>query len=930
MSETTLNVRIQNRTDLEANWLSHDPVLLKGEIAVSSDKGNLYKVGDGTSKWSELTYNSAVSADAANYANYSTQTLSDNRGQQIDTTYVSGINVEQLEDSSVKITVTKGDSSSKVFSFADKDTTYEVMTGATNTSEGASGLVPKTVAGDNRKFLRGDGTWQSVEIGSIGQMTGATAESDGETGLVPAPGTGQQNMFLRGDGSWATPTDTTYSNMTGCTNLAAGTAGLVPAPEASSVTKFLSNKGSWEEVDLSVMTGASSITDGSSGLVPAPKAGNEGQFLRGDGTWATPINTTYEAASPDTLGLAKLYTSTGSNTDGSMTQDAITVALNSKSTTTHTHNSGDIVSLDASKLTGIISLDRLPAGALERFVVVENDTARFALTIDEVQNGDTVKVNESGVMYFVKDQTNLNNESGYAVYTAGAATSVPWSGITDVPAKFTPDSHYHEISDITDLELQLAGKAPTSHSHDFSELTGTVAVSQLPTSGVTAGTYKSITVDQYGRVTAGSNPTTLAGYGITDAASKTHTHVLEVDDITGLQDELDGKSDTGHTHSYLPLAGGTLTGAVTIKSATSESNAYGSTNPKLNFSNIDGNQLVSLIFTDYDSIANPASLTLIGNAGGEYFIAPNIKATTDIYEAGTKLSEKYQAKGNYAGSSSDGGAATSAVKWSTARNINGMSINGEANRVNYGTCSTAAATAAKVVDCTGFALITGAEITVKFTVTNTAASPTLNVNGTGAKAIYYRGAAISAGYLAANRTYTFRYNGTQYELVGDINTDTNTKATQTNTTTAADYRVILSTNANDTTETNTLRKSTNFKANPSTGAFYAKGYTKNDLSGQTLDINTLNLSAGTPHKMEYVEKTNGGAANITNIPVTGQPFILTVESVRWASTTDYITKQTFQSSGDKEKVYQRWCTSGTWSAWTASFTMGIMDFGFEG
>ena len=93
-------------------------------------------------------------------------------------------------------------------------------------------------------------------------------------------------------------------------------------------------------------------------------------------------------------------------------------------------------------------------------------------------------------------------------------------------------------------------------------------------------------------------------------------------------------------------------------------------------------------------------------------------------------------------------------------------------RANYGSCSTVAATAAKVVACTGFALATGSEMTVKFTVTNTAANPTLNVNGTGAKPIYYRGAAIAAGYLAANRTYIFRYNGTQYELVGDLDTNT--------------------------------------------------------------------------------------------------------------------------------------------------------------
>ncbi len=91
---------------------------------------------------------------------------------------------------------------------------------------------------------------------------------------------------------------------------------------------------------------------------------------------------------------------------------------------------------------------------------------------------------------------------------------------------------------------------------------------------------------------------------------------------------------------------------------------------------------------------------------------------------------------------------------------------------NYGTCATAAATAAKTVSCPGFTLADGAEITVKFKVTNTAAAPTLNVNKTGAKAIQYRGAAITAGYLAANRTYTFRYNGAQWDFVGDINTDT--------------------------------------------------------------------------------------------------------------------------------------------------------------
>lgn len=112
------------------------------------------------------------------------------------------------------------------------------------------------------------------------------------------------------------------------------------------------------------------------------------------------------------------------------------------------------------------------------------------------------------------------------------------------------------------------------------------------------------------------------------------------------------------------------------------------------------------------------------------------------------------------------GNAGSATKLATARNINGISFDGSANRFNYGTCSTAASTVAKTVSCTGFTLATGSEITVKFIYANTAANPTLNVNSTGTKAIYYNGSAITSGLLVAKGTYTFRYNGTQWDLVG--------------------------------------------------------------------------------------------------------------------------------------------------------------------
>ncbi|HJI10387.1 MAG TPA: hypothetical protein OIL90_09745 [Phascolarctobacterium faecium] len=104
--------------------------------------------------------------------------------------------------------------------------------------------------------------------------------------------------------------------------------------------------------------------------------------------------------------------------------------------------------IDASKITGVVKIENLPPTVIERIKTVENDAARFALTASTVQNGDTVKVVATGLMYYVKDDTKLGAEEGYEVYTAGAAASVPWSGITGLPSTFAPSVHNHKGSEI--------------------------------------------------------------------------------------------------------------------------------------------------------------------------------------------------------------------------------------------------------------------------------------------------------------------------------------------------------------------------------------------------------------------------------------------------------------------------------------------------
>jgi len=146
------------------------------------------------------------------------------------------------------------------------------------------------------------------------------------------------------------------------------------------------------------------------------------------------------------IDLTKYALKTDNAPTATKLQAARTIALSGAVTGSVSSDFGDNVTIsttlanfDASKIaSGTISIDRLPKAALERLVVVANDTARFALTTATAQSGDTVKVTSTGKMYLIKDESKLNSEDGYEPYTASQASSVPWSGVTGKPSTFTP------------------------------------------------------------------------------------------------------------------------------------------------------------------------------------------------------------------------------------------------------------------------------------------------------------------------------------------------------------------------------------------------------------------------------------------------------------------------------------------------------------
>ena len=140
-----------------------------------------------------------------------------------------------------------------------------------------------------------------------------------------------------------------------------------------------------------------------------------------------------------------------------------------------------VLNAKADLIGGLVPITQIPPAAIERLIIVANQVARFALTTASVQNGDTVKQSDTGEFYYVIDQTNLNNASGYAIYTAGTASSVAWTGITGVP---TP------VSTLTgtntgdqDLSLLAPKSSPT--------FTGTVTAPVLILSSETAFTIAS-------------------------------------------------------------------------------------------------------------------------------------------------------------------------------------------------------------------------------------------------------------------------------------------------------------------------------------------------------------------------------------------------------------------------------------------------------
>lgn len=329
------------------------------------------------------------------------------------------------------------------------DTTYSDFTGATSLADGAAGLVPKPLAGDETKFLSGNGQWTTVsqynlpiasanDLGGIkvgsnlsidsgtgvlsatdttySDFTGATTQQAGAAGLVPAPTTSDPEKYLKGDGTWDTPTGTTYS---------AGTNIQISAGNVISAT----------DTTYSDFTGSTASADGTSGLVPQPLIADKDKFLKGDGTWSTTPTKLVEMSYGESNAWQKfidaydagaiVYCRASSNANpatGSQTRKAFMAYVNNATTPTEVEFQyvRSVSSKTSSQPVDQVFVYKLTSSGGGTWTVQTRDMA------PKLAAGTNTSVSYSNGTYTVSaTDTTYSNMTGATSGTAGAAGLVP-------------------------------------------------------------------------------------------------------------------------------------------------------------------------------------------------------------------------------------------------------------------------------------------------------------------------------------------------------------------------------------------------------------------------------------------------------------------------------------------------------------------------
>lgn len=235
------------------------------------------------------------------------------------------------------------------------------------------------------------------------------------------------------------------------------------------VIALINSKGYITEADIPSLTGGAAATSGQyvSGVTVS---GHNVTVTKA----ALPTSVSGNAGTATKLATSRVIAIAGA-VSGSATFDG----------STNISISTTLANIDASKITsGTLNADRLPeipiskipAAAMERLYVVESQSAAMSLTIQE---GDVVQIGSGGPMYFCVSESASTFATKFKEFTAGSATSVPWSGVTNAPTKLSQFTNDSGFTTNKGTVTSVAMSVPTGLSISGSPITasGTLALS---------------------------------------------------------------------------------------------------------------------------------------------------------------------------------------------------------------------------------------------------------------------------------------------------------------------------------------------------------------------------------------------------------------------------------------------------------------------
>lgn len=246
-----------------------------------------------------------------------------------------------------------------------------------------------------------------------------------------------------------------------------------------------------------------------------------------------------------------------------------------------------------------------------------------------------------GAFTFVEDGT-VNDNSGWVCTSAPGGTL----GVTAVV--FEQFSGAGQIT--AGAGLTKSGNTLNVGTASSSRIVVGTDDIDLATTGVSAGTYKSLTVDAYGRVTGGTNPTTLAGFGISDAYTSAQTDTLLAAKLS-----LTGGTMTGN----LAMGGFKVTGLGAPSNATDAATKdYADTGLALKL-NLAGGTMSGAIAMGTNKITGLGDPTLAQDAATKNYIDTIFGSTTTAAASAAAAGLSATAASNSATSAS--GSASAAL-----------------------------------------------------------------------------------------------------------------------------------------------------------------------------------------------------------------------------------------------------------------------------